>query len=273
MKKFISILFAILLFTISSYAQSSSGNKAELCEDYDKITGVPSGVAKSWDVSSDGNGSNVYLIYTQNKIIKEELSLYIDKKNASGSFIAYGTYYFDNDIKNGAKKWAMYVINFKEEGDYRISVIGKNAEALAVTYTNIKFKEEDASVANKKKLVQKSGDVPDTYYYEDSKVEFGESIKDGELSGTGTVFNLYDSSKEITAKISQDNDLKLTQVIVSIYTGDDYKEKVSELTYDVGDVTWNWISVPLKFYKKGKYVVDVYSQDDVFINSAYFEVK
>ena len=167
----------------------------------------------------------------------------------------------------------MYDINFKEEGDFRISVIGKNSEALAVTYANIKFKEEDASVANKKKIIQKTGDVPDTYYYENSKVEFGESIKDGELSGTGTVFKLYGSSKEITAKISQDNDLKLTKVIVSIYTGDDYKEKVSELTYDVGDITWNWISVPLKFYKKGKYVVDIYSQDDVFINSGYFEVK
>ena len=60
---------------------------------------------------------------------------------------------------------------------------------------------------------------------------------------------------------------------VDIYTGEDFKEKVSSIDYDIDDITWNWISVPIKFYKKGKYVVDFYTQDDVFINSGYFTVK
>ena len=274
MKNSILLLFAVLSFSISSKAQSgSNGNKAELCADYDRTTGVPSGVGTAWDIASDGKGSNVYLIYTQAKTIKEDLSVYIDKKNSSGSYIAYGTYYFNNDTKTNPKKWAMYDVKFTEEGDYRISVVGKNADALAVTYADIAYmKNDDPSTANMKKNKSKS-DIPDTYYYEDSKITFGESISNGVLSTESTVFKLSGSSKEITAKIEQADDLKLTKAIVSIYTGDDYKEKVSELSYTVDDKTWNWISVPIKFYKKGKYVVDVYSQDDIFINSGYFEVK
>jgi len=270
MKNPILYLLLFLLISSSSIAQKSE-NKATLCSDYDRTTGEPIGISDAWDISSDGKGSNVYLIYSQPKTIKEALSVYIDKKNANGSYIAFGTYYFDNDIKVNPKKWAMYDINFKEEGDYKIAVIGKDANALAVTYTNIKFMKDEASKKNMKKASK--DDAPDTYYYEDSYIDFGESIKDGVLSGQATEFSLRGSSKEIVAKLSQDEDLLLKSVIVSVYTGDDYKEKVSELTYTVDDLTWNWINVPVKFYKKGKYVVDMYSQDDVFINTAYFEVK
>lgn len=268
MKKLILLL--IIAFSISYNISAQSTKKAELCSDYNKTTGVPTGVGKYWDVINDGLGSNVYLIYTQDKLIKEDLTLYLDRKNANGSYVAYGTYYFNNDIKVSPAKWAMYDVNFKEEGDYRLTVTGKNADALAVTYADIKFIKDKSNNTAK---TTKSGDVDDTYYYEDSKVTFGESIQDGKLSGEAATFSLIGESKEITAKIEQDDDLKLTLIYVDIYTGDDYKEKVSSLSYDVEDITWNWISTPIKFYKKGKYVVDFYTQDDVFINSGYFEVK
>lgn len=274
MKKLAIILFTVFASVLNTFAQTSSGKQVVLCEDYDKSTGVATGINKNWDIKAEG--SYVYVIYSQDKLIKEDLKLYVDKKNGSGDFIAYGTYYFNNDIKENPAKWAMYDLKFTEQGDYKITVIGKSENTLAVTYSNIGFMVgEDVNAENlkKSKKTTSNNDEIDTYYYENSEMTFGESISEGVLSGEATTFKLNGSSKEIKAKIEQDEDLKLTQVVISIYTGTDYKEKVSELSYTIEDPTWNWISVPIKFYKKGKYVVDAYSQDDVFINSGYFEVK
>lgn len=262
---------SLLLFTIISFAISLNAQTVTLCKDYNSNTGAPIEEGKYWDIDDDGKGSNVYLIYKQDKAIKEDLKLYIDKKNTSGSYIAYATKYFYNDISSNAKTWAMYDVNFTEKGDYRLTVIGKNGTALAVTYTNIDYKKNDPSDANKKKIAKK--DAPDTYYYEYSEITLGTSINDGILSGVDTTFYLFGTAKEITAKLEQTEALKLTKIYVDIYTGSNYEEKVSSLGYNVDDPTWNWISVPIKFYKKGKYVVDFYTQDDVFINSYYFSVK
>lgn len=269
MKKIILFLF-VTISAITLNAKSNSSKTADLCADYDKTTGVPTGIGKYWDVIDDGLGSNVYLIYTQDKPIKDELNLFMDRKNANGAYVAYGTYYFNNDIRKDIKKWAMYDVNFTEEGDYRLTVTGKNAEALAVTYADIKFKKDKNDKTSKS---TDDSEKTDTYYYEDSKIMFGESIKDGVLSGEASTFNLKGESKEIFAKIEQESALKFTRIYVDIYTGVDYKEKVSSLDYIVDDPIWNWVSAPVKFYKKGKYVVDIYNQDDIFVNSGYFEVK
>lgn len=271
MKQLTLLFIAFVSFAISVNAQSET-KRVVLCEDYNKTTGETIKEGKYWDIENDGEGSFVYLIYNQDKLIKNGLSLYIDKKNKAGSYIAYSTEEFNNDIGSGTKKWAMFDVNFKEEGEYRLTVIGKNAEALAVTYADIKYKKAiDPSDDNKKK--RDKIESPDTYYYENSTVTFGESISNGVLSGESTEFRLYGTKKEITAKVEQKEALKLTKVYVDIYTGEKYDEEVSSIGYDVGDVTWDWISVPITFYKKGKYVVDFYTQDDVYINSAYFTVK
>jgi hypothetical protein len=46
--------------------------------------------------------------------------------------------------------------------------------------------------------------------------------------------------------------------------GDDYKDLVSEETFTVGSLDWNWIKVPISVTKVGKYVVDIYNQNDTF---------
>nr|HPH88807.1 hypothetical protein [Chitinophagales bacterium] len=77
----------------------------------------------------------------------------------------------------------------------------------------------------------------------------------------------------IICVLEQDKDLKCTEIVVSVYHGDDYKDLVSEETFTVGSLDWNWIKVPISVTKVGKYVVDIYNQNDTFINSAYFEIK
>jgi hypothetical protein len=49
-------------------------------------------------------GSYVYVIYSQDAIIKDKLMLYVDKKNDNGSYIAFDTQDFSYDPKTEKKK-------------------------------------------------------------------------------------------------------------------------------------------------------------------------
>jgi hypothetical protein len=261
-------LLLIAFFTISFSAIAQNG-KVVLCEDYNKTDGTPTGVNKNWDIDKE-TGSYVYVIYSQDAIIKDKLMLYVDKKNDNGSYIAFDTQDFTFDPKTERKKWAMYDYKFTESGDYRISVMGKGDDALALTYTNIAYMKD----TEKKSTTSVDDESSDTYYYEDSQIKFGESADDkGVLTGEASEFKLKNGKKEIICVLEQEKDLKCTEIVVSVYHGDDYKDLVSEETFTVGSLDWNWIKVPISVTKVGKYVVDIYNQNDTFVNSGYFEIK
>ncbi len=266
-------LFAIAFLSISFSVNAQNG-KVTLCETYDKVTGAPSGIHQNWDIKADGG--YVYIVYSQDKKITESLRLYVDKKTKSGTYVAYATEYFNNDTKTDAKKWAMYDFKFTEEGDYKISIMGNGSDALAIAYTNIGFMEgEENNVANKQKAGGYSSDDDDpSDYYMDSKITLGQSVNaDGVVSGAATEFKLINGKCDIQAKLEQTEDLNLTAVKVYVYGGKDYTESISSLTYTVASKDWNWIHVPINTTKRGKYVVDMYTDDDVYIQTAYFEVK
>jgi hypothetical protein len=264
----LSILSMIMALTIGAFAQNASTSKASLCVDYDRVTGEPIDVYSAWDIASDGKGSYVYLIYSQSSPIREKLTLYLDKKNESGNYIAFKTFDFNNDVST-TLKWAMFDVNFTEEGDYRLAVMGKNKEALAITYADIKFKKEEAVTTTTTEAV----DEFDTYYYEYTEVAFGEDINEGVLIGESGVFNLKGNSLDLVALVENDEALQLTEIYVEVFGGANYDEEVSAESFTVADKVWTWVSVPIKVSKKGKYVVDFYTQNDVYINSGYFEIK
>jgi hypothetical protein len=87
-------LLLIAFFTISFSAIAQNG-KVVLCEDYNKTDGTPTGVNKNWDIDKE-TGSYVYVIYSQDAIIKDKLMLYVDKKNDNGNLL---TSYIAFDIK------------------------------------------------------------------------------------------------------------------------------------------------------------------------------
>jgi hypothetical protein len=257
MKKILLILSACIAVLFSAKAQSTSPSVV-LCTDYDKITGVSSGIYSSWDIKAVG-GSYVYVVYSQDKKIKDELSLKIEKKNYSGLYDTYGTYNFGNDVKSG-QTWAMYDMLFTEEGDYRLSVQNKSNNTLASTNTTIYFLPETGSDTS----------YTDTYYYEKSFVSFGEHVSDDAImSGESTVFKLENGSRKITAMLEQDENLLLSQLYVTVFLGE---ETISDDVYDIPSKEWNYVTVPLTVTKPGLYYVDFYTQDNVFINSGSFEV-
>lgn len=81
----------------------------------------------------------------------------------------------------------MYDYKFTESGDYRVSVMGKGDDALALTYTNIAYMKD----TEKKSTTSVDDESSDTYYYEDSQIKFGESADDkGVLTGEASEFRL-----------------------------------------------------------------------------------
>ncbi len=269
MKNLTLLLFTFLSFSFVAIAQ---GEKVVLCDDYNKTDGTPSGVDNNWDIDKV-KGSYVYVVYSQDYVIKDKLMLYVDKKNSNGSYIAFATEEFTYNPATDRKKWAMFDYLFTESGDYRISVMGKADDALAVTYTNIGYMKDKDGSGTSEKTSSKDG-ITDTYYYEGSKLTFGESIDDkAVMSGQSSDFRLKNGKRDLVCKLEHEKALKVKSVSVTVYYGDDYKEKVSSETYTVGDLSWDWVKVPISVSKAGKYVVDIYNENDTFINSGYFEIK
>lgn len=265
MKNLTLFLVAFLGLVLSVKAQGT----VTLCEDYDKTDGTPSGIYKNWDIKS--SGGFVYIVYRQDRIISDKLLLFVDKKNTAGQYIVYDTQDIDYNPKSKPQKWAMYDYEFKEAGEYEISIVAVSTEkTLATTQTKISIINGSVSNADN----NNSDDEVDTYYYENSSVVFAKSIdSDANTNGESTTFRLENGKCDFYAKLQQDDDLLLTQLIVDVYGGDDYKELIDSQTYDIESKTWNWVKVPINLTKRGKYVVDMYTQDDVYINSGYVEVK
>ena len=251
MKKLTLLLFALFAISI---AQAQS---VVLCGDYDKITGIASEVFEAWEI--DATGSNVYTVYSQEKKIKDALTLRLEKQNESGLYEVFGTYAFNNDVKS-AQTWAMFDLFFTEEGKYRVNILGKGDAVLASTNTSIALAEA---------AVSDTGYV-DTYYYENSVLAFGESVDKEILIGESTVFTLENGTRKISAKLEQDEDLLLTKLYVTVTLGE---EVISDDAYDIPSKDWNYVTVPITVDKAGSYYVEFYTQDDVFMNSGSFEVE
>ncbi len=264
MKNLFLLLTALFIFSAAAYSQNG---RVVLCEDYNKTDGTPTGINKNWDIDS-AKGSYVYIIYLQDNIIKDNLMLYIDRKNNNGEYVADDTKDIDIKTNSEKKKWALVDYLFSKSGDYKISVIGKDEKILATAYTNIGY------MKNKNSTTTDGDGITDTYYYSESKIEFGEGTNsDGTIKGEATEFRLINGKRDITCLLTCDKALKLKSVYLSVFTGENYKEKVSEKEYSVKSPDWDWVSFPITVTKVGKYAVDIYNEHDIYVNSAYFEIK
>jgi hypothetical protein len=65
--------------------------------------------------------------------------------------------------------------------------------------------------------------------------------------------------------------LKTEHLIVKIFSKDTH-ELVSSTAYSLNN-EWYWTFVPVYINKAGKYDVEVYNEDDIYINHADVEVK
>lgn len=112
----------------------------------------------------------------------------------------------------------------------------------------------------------------DTYYYENSTVEISEGVdmKTYTAVKPNTTFKLKDGNAKVTVILKLDKPFQTKKVVVDIYDEND------EL-YDTFEVDakedWDFISFNVDFDTEGQYFLDLYTADDIFINSAEVQVE
>lgn len=249
MKTITCIVFAVL-----SYVSVTAQNTLVLCEKYSE-TGVATGIYSNWTITP--TAGYVYLLYNQSRNLSSGLwYLYIDKDwDNTGVFSPYETISLTPDV---SKNWTAYDYNFKEAGDYKAYIMF-NGEQMASTSFNIAM---DAGVSGS------NSDAITTYYYENSNVLFCESVNSsGDPTGVKSIFTRTGGSVTTTVYMTNSEKAFKTDLIYA----DVYKTGTEDM-YDSYNFTiepdWDWIKFNYTFTEPGEYVIDLYTSDDIFINSS-----
>jgi hypothetical protein len=246
----------------TSSTNSTTKKTIALCESYDDYGNVI-GENKTWNINQDGGW--VYILYNHGENITSQINLKVEKKSTSGSYVSYQNKNFVNDE---IRSWSVYDFNFKEAGDYKISA-EKNGTLLASTTATIKIKDDV-----KEEKEASSQDKVDTWYYDGSKVVFGDKANaTGITQGESAVFKITNNLKEVAIVYSDSKPCKTTLIYVDIYEitedGDEFLETIELPTLPTQKI----ISTSYKFTKEGSYKVSFYNADNTFMNLGTFEIE
>jgi hypothetical protein len=111
----------------------------------------------------------------------------------------------------------------------------------------------------------------DTYYYEYTEVIFADDVSpDGEAVNEKSIFQIpANGPAKITVALFNDEPLLTKEIVVEIYAEDN-------TLYDSFSIStkeeWNWCKFSIDIKEPGKYAIDLYNENDVYINTGYVDV-
>jgi len=114
-----------------------------------------------------------------------------------------------------------------------------------------------------------------TDYYKNSEVIFCEDVVDGSPVNASSSFTIGEDGGYVQVQVDNGKPMKTTQLIVDVYkksSSGDYDKKIETKTYDI-KATWDAPYFKYTFYKAGKYKLEIYNEDDVYINSGYVTIN
>lgn len=259
------ILSFLFLLPLILFAQTGVGAKVQFCETYEAETGETSGYYDSWDIKPAGG--YIYIVYTQDALIKEPLLLEIQKKE-DGVFTFFASRNFLNDVTS-KKRYAMYDLEFKEAGTYKVIVKTKNGKFLAEATTKINVVSDE----------DKPASTITSDYYEDSKIQFGTSVGDNaEIKGESSSFYLKNGEVSVAILITNGKVFKTEKIKLSVYkkitkNGKEDTKLVQTIPVTGIGEDWDWVYATIDFTEKGEYIVDVWNENELFINTGYVTIK
>jgi hypothetical protein len=113
----------------------------------------------------------------------------------------------------------------------------------------------------------------DADYYENSFVVIGNDVNDeGYIIDESDVFKLENGSKKVFIILELDKPLMLKSIVVDVFSGKDYKNVVDTYYFDIPSLDYTYTYFPLTFTKHGKYAIDIYNQDNLYINTGHFTI-
>lgn len=238
-------------------------------------TGEPIGVSTTWSIDPDGgfafilfnNGSDPIKGNILNlDIAKQEDKIYnsIDKKIIQSK---------------GKNHWAVYDYEFKEPGNYRVTVVDKKGKRLAIGYATvnmIKDNDPNATATSKGKRHQYDDmEVTDESYY-NAKLSFCAAIKDNKPTDIRDSFAVTSGQQYayVYIYVLNDKPLKADSIMVDIYRkhGSNYNEYINTYNYGVSSKLPG-AYFPLSFYEPGEYSITVYNKEkNFFVASGHVEI-
>ncbi len=252
-------IFYLIIFSIFFPVQGQ--NKLFLCAQY-QVDGSYTGAYKNWKIQKEGNF--MFLFYESETSIEDSLYIRIDKvfDRKDTNYYEYDHYYL---LPGLSKKWAANKYTFTKTGKYKISVYDRQNNLLTSPYfTTIIF--DDSSYNNIH--------FPDTWYYSNSNMAFYEKVSGDTLYGKKEIFPYQPDGNKIILYIGQNEErpFKSNHLVAKTYTADKCHELLGTNTFYIKD-NWYWTFLTIYINQKGKYDIELFNEDDVFINSAKVEIK
>ncbi len=249
------LAFLMLCFSLGLRAQS-----IVLCESYDQ-SGNPSGIYTTWNVAKEGG--YVYILYKQPSNFASGIwYLYIDQWDASQSkYIPFETI----PASDNTTSWFLRDQFFTTAGDYKATMIFNGNEMASVEF----------DIAIDYTITSDSNNV-DTYYYEDSEVRFCNYVDaSANLVGESSVFYLTADSVAVTCYVANNNKpFKSESIYVDIFSEEDdiFGYATQSLTVTI-ELDWDYFAFKAYFKEKGLYYIDIYNENDIFINTATVTIE
>jgi len=217
---------------------------------------------ENWTINKNGNF--IYLFYEEKNAIDDTLYVLLEK-----NYNRRDTEYYELDhyylVPDTSKNFAVNKYIFTKPGNYKISVFNRKGISIAPPhYTTIDYYESEYDFLSN----------ADSWYYSNSVLTFYEKKVNDSLFGENKIFTLKEDGIDVVLSIVQKNKkpIKSNNLLVTIYTDDKNKVKINSIPYYV-DYNWNWTTIRVPFKQKGKFIVEVYNDSDVFINSSKIEIQ
>ncbi|MBP6661000.1 MAG: hypothetical protein KA174_09965, partial [Chitinophagales bacterium] len=116
-------------------------------------------------------------------------------------------------------------------------------------------------------------------YYEDSKIQFGTSVGDNaEIKGESSSFYLKNGEVSVATLITNGKVFKTEKIKLSVYkkitkNGKEDTKLVQTIPVTGIGEDWDWVYATIDFTEKGEYIVDVWNENELFINTGYVTIK
>ncbi len=248
-------------YAILNLLSVSAENKLLLCSSYSE-NGEYSGVYPSWNIAQ--NGSYMHIFYESDTPINDTLSVLIYK-----TFDRRDTNYYEFDryylLPGSSKRWAANKYTFTQPGNYRFFVFDTKKDLLLQSYNTIL--EFDKSVYDTY--------YTDSWYYLNAHLTFCDSVVKGQIFGRNNTFDYNPNGNKVVLYIEQANQLALKSdhLFAKIYKIEGDKRTWIKSNPYYTEFSWYWTFIPIYLNGRGKYLAELYNEQDVYINSATLEIK
>lgn len=250
------VLSGLILIQLSTLAQ----NRLLLCTNYD-ASGNVSGDFNTWKIGKTGNF--MFVMLQSSVPLKDTVYLSLQKtySRKDTNYYDYDHYYLVPDVSG---KWAVNKYIFTKPGNYRLIAADRNTEQiLAMFTTEIGYMED----------VYADPYFTDTWYYDGSVIFYYAQSDSSGLSGRNTQFAFHPGENRIYLYVEQLNKrpLKTDHLVAKIYASDTH-QLINTYSYSINR-SWYWTYVPVVLEKPGNYDVELYNEDDIYINHAALRLQ